>query len=73
MAGCMFSALVQATVSIEPYAAQEFNPTKGKAFELPVKITAPGKLAVSFYTSDGDLLRTVSTCLLYTSPSPRDA
>ncbi|MEO0444186.1 MAG: FlgD immunoglobulin-like domain containing protein, partial [Pseudomonadota bacterium] len=58
--GLFVSTLVNAGVSIEPYKIQEFNPSSGKIFELPIKITEPGKIEVSLYTADGDLVRTLS-------------
>jgi len=53
------TTLSHASVSIENYTAQEFNPSKGKSFAIPVKIKKPGKIEVSIYTPDGDLVRTL--------------
>lgn len=58
--GWTVSALCHASVGIDPYAAQEFNPASGQTFTLPVKITKPGNIEVTIYTSDGDLVRTLS-------------
>ena len=59
--GLFISVFASAGVSIEPYTVQEFNPSSGKAIELPVKITEPGKIEVSIYTADGDLVRILSS------------
>jgi len=58
--GWAISALCHASVSIAPYVAQEFNPTSGQTFTLSVEITTPGNIKVAIYTSDGDLVRTLS-------------
>jgi len=58
--GLLAAASVNASVTIEPYKVQEFNPSAGKIFELPVKITEAGTIEVSLYTADGDLVRTIS-------------
>lgn len=55
-----FAVLGHALVSIEHYTAQEFNPSKGQSFSIPVKIEKPGEIAVDIYTPDGDLVRTLS-------------
>jgi len=59
--GLLAAASVNASVTIEPYKVQEFNPSAGKIFELPVKITEAGTIEVSLYTADGDLVRTVKS------------
>lgn len=58
--GLFVSALANAGASIEPYKNQEFNPSTGKTFDLPIKITEPGTIEVSLYTADGDLVRILS-------------
>ncbi len=54
-----FSAFCHASVSIEHYTSQEFNPSKNTIFTIPVKIDQPGDITVTIYTSDGDLVRTL--------------
>lgn len=58
--GFLISLPVRAAITVEPYVAQQFNPASGQVFEVPIKILEPGKINVAIYTSDGDLVRTLS-------------
>ncbi len=55
------STLCQASVSIKEFKHQEFNPSAGKRFAIPVKIGKPGSIKVVIYSSDGDVVRTLSS------------
>ncbi|MEW5250940.1 FlgD immunoglobulin-like domain containing protein [Microbulbifer sp. 2201CG32-9] len=48
-----------ASVSIEQYGAQEFNPSLGQTFDIPVRIDEPGSIQVEIFTPDGDLVRSL--------------
>ncbi len=61
IAGFFISLSVNAAVTIDAYTTQEFNPTAGKTIEIPIKIDQSGKIELSLYTADGDLVRTLST------------
>lgn len=59
--GLSIGTAAGAPVSIGPYAVQEFNPTIEEPFVLPINISEPGKLEVSLYSPDGNLVRTLSS------------
>ncbi|MFA7061095.1 MAG: FlgD immunoglobulin-like domain containing protein, partial [Pedobacter sp.] len=53
-------AAFSADIEFIPSTSPEFNPAKGEKFKIPVNVTKNSDVSVKIFTSDGDLVATIT-------------